>query len=104
MQYEISSGDCVIGAIIDPNMPATCLTKSVKFATNDDPGKRCVFPFTYNTITYNECIYEPGDVHPWCATELDANGLTVMYGIGGIYLHGNVNCCYSFCIMTTGQE
>ena len=78
MQYETSSGDCVIGAIIDPHRPTTCLTKSVEFATNDDPGKQCVFPFTHNDGTsYNECKYDPNgsDVHPWCGTALD--GTTV---------------------------
>ena len=79
MQYETSSGDCVIGAIIDPHRPTTCLTKSVEFATNDDPGKQCVFPFTHNDGTsYNECKYDPNgsDVHPWCGTALD--GTTVV--------------------------
>ena len=77
MQHETSSGNCVIGALIDPNMPAICLTKSVIFANNDDPLKACVFPFTNNAITYNECAFEATDSGPWCATALDANGLMV---------------------------
>ena len=84
MQYETSSGDCVIGAIIDPNMPETCLTKSVKFATNDDPGRPCVFPFTVDNIVYNECKFDvdsPTEVHPWCATGLDAMDQMVSYRI-----------------------
>ena len=78
MQYETSSGDCVIGAIIDPHRPTTCLTKSVEFATNDDPGKQCVFPFTHSDGNmYNECRYDPQwNVHPWCGTALD--GTTVV--------------------------
>ena len=76
MQHEASSGDCTIGAILDPNRPAptTCLTKSVKFAYNDDPGKPCVFPFTHNGNTYNECAYEATDSGPLCATALDTDG------------------------------
>ena len=76
MQHETLSGDCMIGAIIDPNRPAptTCLTKSVKFAYNDDPGKPCVFPFTHNGNTYNECAYEATDSGPLCATALDTDG------------------------------
>ena len=75
MQYETSSGDCMIGAIINPYQPTTCLTKSVPFATNDDPGKQCVFPFTHNGITYNDCRYDPNDsdVHPFCGTAVDGS-------------------------------
>ena len=68
----------MIGAIIDPHRPTTCLTKSVEFATNDDPGKQCVFPFTHSDGNmYNECRYDPQwNVHPWCGTALD--GTTVV--------------------------
>ena len=52
--------------------PEVCMTKSVAHATNDDPGKPCVFPFISNSNTYNECEY--GVAGPWCATEVDANG------------------------------
>ena len=79
MQYETSSGDCVIGAITDPQPPTTCLTKSVAFATNDDPGKQCVFPFTHDGITYNECRFDPiSDVHPFCGTAIDGSTVTVV--------------------------
>ena len=103
MQYETSSGDCVIGAITDPRQPTTCLTKSVAFATNDDPGKQCVFPFTHNGNTYNECRYDPNDaipdVHPICGTATD--GTTVLNKVKGVNNNGTIlvifQTTYGFC-------
>lgn len=48
-----------------------CLTKS----GSPDAGKPCIFPFTYNSITYTECAEETG--MKWCATEVDADGIMV---------------------------
>ena len=40
----------------------------------DDPGKPCVYPFTYKEITYTECTtFENNNTH-WCSTEVDASG------------------------------
>ena len=40
----------------------------------DDPGKPCVFPFTYKELTYTECTtFENNGTH-WCSTEVDASG------------------------------
>ena len=58
------------------------MTKSVKFASNDDPGKPCVFPFTSGNVVYNECTISDWISGPWCATEVDTNGLAVAYKYG----------------------
>ena len=40
----------------------------------DDPGKPCVYPFTYKERTYTECTtFENNNTH-WCSTEVDASG------------------------------
>ena len=70
------------------------MTKSVTFATNDDPGKPCVFPFTSGNVVYDECTISDWISGPWCATEVDANGQMVAnkYGFcntacpGGVFL------------------
>ena len=54
-----------------------CITKSVEFATNDDPGKPCVFPFIWNGTSHIECATGPETSAPLCATEVDANGVMV---------------------------
>ena len=44
----------------------------------------CVFPFTYQGITYTECTYVGGYSKPWCGTKTDENG---------IYQSGNWGFC-----------
>ena len=41
-----------------------------------DPGKECVFPFKFGTLTYNECAwnYAPDDNSAWCSTLTDSDG------------------------------
>ena len=34
------------------------------------PGKKCIFPFSYNGVTYNSCT--PNS--KWCATKVDDDG------------------------------
>ena len=51
-----------------------CKTLDVASDYNADPGKACVFPFTYNGVTYSECTTADNDGHFWCATEVDAAG------------------------------
>ena len=51
-----------------------CKTLDVAGDFNADPGKVCVFPFTYHGVTYSECTMDGMRGHFWCATELDAAG------------------------------
>ena len=71
---------------------ATCMTKSVTHANNDDPGKPCVFPFKtgFSFQDFNVCTH--GIAGPWCATEVDETGLAIKYGFcnsscpGGVFV------------------
>ena len=54
----------------------------------DSPGKVCIFPFTYNDITYTSCAL--GDDGYWCSTKVDTNG----FHIGN---RGNWGTCDSDC-------
>ena len=48
-----------------------CKTKS----TRSTPGKKCVFPFTYNNETYNGCPVDPFKASEiWCSTKVDRDG------------------------------
>ena len=42
-----------------------------------DANKECVFPFKFDGITYNECIYKgnkANETEPWCSTKTNSNG------------------------------
>jgi len=46
--------------------------------TNNDPGKRCIFPFEYKGVTYNGCTDVDSEKVSrtkffWCATEVNEN-------------------------------
>jgi len=48
-------------------------------STNNDPGKRCIFPFEYKGVTYNACTDVDSEKVSrtkffWCATEVNRNG------------------------------
>jgi len=47
--------------------------------TNNDPGKRCIFPFEYKGVTYNGCTDVDSEKVSrtkffWCATEVNEDG------------------------------
>ena len=43
--------------------------------------KPCIFPFTYDGVTYNNCtIVNDPDNHPWCSTKVDEAGNHVKSG------------------------
>ena len=75
--------------------------------THDDcytvsgPGanKPCVFPFRYNSVTYNTCTLASADEDkPWCSTLVDDNNNHVSGG-------GHYGDCGPKCPMpTTGKE
>ena len=50
-----------------------CLTVGGYVGGPKSPSK-CVFPFTYENKTYNECKTSGAGYTPWCATKTDANG------------------------------
>ena len=51
---------------------STCLTRT---------GKSCIFPFKYSGLNYTRCTPKDKLLGSWCATKLDANG--VSYGLWG---------------------
>jgi len=69
---------------------SSCITSSGPAA-----GQPCVFPFTHNGITYNQCAYwTHGGIHEgkrWCSTNTDRNGK-----------HINGKGFYGFCPDTPG--
>ena len=68
-------------------MSLFCLHSGCK--TKD--GKHCKFPFTYQTITYNNCPVDPIDLNEtWCSIETDSDGVH----INGI---GNYGFCSDDC-------
>ena len=56
------------------------------FLGDDPTDDCCVFPFTYNNITYNQCTNADHN-QTWCATEVDADG-----NYYGIWKNCNENC------------
>ena len=49
-----------------------------KTSHGPDPGKACIFPFTYEGTEHNECAQQISSPEPWCATQLDAQDGTVL--------------------------
>ena len=45
--------------------------KGMADAPSDIYGRPCVFPFIYNNVSRNGCIYEDSD-KAWCAYEVDS--------------------------------
>ena len=56
-------------------------------AFNQMGGLPCIFPFTYNDKTYNECS-NSGGTCSWCATKVDNSGA---------YIIGFWGCCNNVC-------
>ena len=42
-----------------------------------DAGARCIFPFKFRGISYNDCRTQH-DGRKWCATEVDHNGWALL--------------------------
>ncbi len=52
-------------------------------------GTRCVFPFSFRGVTYNECILVGAtDGVPWCSTQIDGSGEHVR----GTWAHCGTSC------------
>ena len=58
----------------------------------DEPGKQCIFPFSYKGITYTECTTYENNGIPWCSTEVDTTGN---------YIDGKWGNCNSRCPTAT---
>ena len=58
----------------------------MNYLGDDHSDDCCVFPFTYNDITYNQCTHYHDQA--WCATEVDADG----------NYNGNWKVCNKNCI------
>lgn len=53
---------------------SACLTNG-----GPNPGKECIFPFTFQGITYTGCALDLDDLSKtWCSTKVDSNGKHVM--------------------------
>ena len=68
--------------------------------TKDGPtagGKACVFPFSFDGVTYNGCPSWPADAsETWCSTKVDTAGNHVTGG-------GNFGFCSADCPSNTGS-
>ena len=40
----------------------------------DDANQQCVFPFSYEGVTYEHCTSVGNNGTQWCSTEVDENG------------------------------
>ena len=83
-----------------------CMTKVVEGVTNDDPEKPCIFPFVSGAVTYNECTNSSG-TGPWCATEVDTNGVMVdnKWGFCNTACPGGVTIpTYPSCVIRDGIQ
>ena len=61
----------------------------------EDPGKPCIFPFSYKGIEYTECTTIDNDRKHWCATKVDTNGS---------YIDGKWGNCNSICPKSTQDQ
>ena len=43
-------------------------------------SKKCIIPFKYNGVSYEGCTVTGNGNTLWCATSVDSNGNTLMYG------------------------
>ena len=59
----------------------------------DDANQQCVFPFSYEGVTYEHCTSVGNNGTQWCSTEVDENGE---------YVSGKWGSCGSRCI--TGND
>ena len=53
-----------------------CINKFTGFCITTggpNPGKPCIFPFTFKGVTYNGCAPEVKS-ETWCSTKVDKNG------------------------------
>lgn len=53
--------------------PNECLT--IGGGAKDKP---CIFPFKYNGKTYTKCIWERGELTPWCSTKVTNHQIHVV--------------------------
>ena len=55
----------------------------------DDANQQCVFPFSYEGVTYEHCTSVGNNGTAWCSTEVDENGE---------YVSGKWGSCGSGCV------
>merc|ERR1712080_140198 len=65
----------------------TCTTVSGAKA-----GAACVFPFKARGVEYKECTYAGGYLTPWCSTQVDSSGNTVLGSWGDCPTTDPTNC------------
>ena len=56
----------------DSSKNPVCITES-----GGSPNEPCIFPFNYDGVIYNSCIWEDAqytDYKPWCSTKVDKAG------------------------------
>jgi hypothetical protein len=73
--------DSVPNATEDPVQPevAFAIVDSAAATRATINGKQCVFPFTYQDRTFNDCtLFDTSNEKEWCATAVDDNGSVEM--------------------------
>merc|ERR1719410_220183 len=55
-------------------------------------GQLCVFPFTYQGVTYDKCTLAGGSERPWCATEVSREGEVITNRWDDCNLHSETSC------------
>ena len=58
----MATADCILLS----DLPAGCKTKN---------GTSCIFPFTYNDVTYTKCTTVDSPAGAWCSLKVDAFGV-----------------------------
>jgi len=71
-----------IGVKIVNRSPEVCTTLS---------GHLCVFPFTYQGVTYEKCTYARSE-RPWCATEVNRDNVVITNKWDDCNLHSETSC------------
>ena len=68
---------CFVGsALSQPSTRFGQLETRIPNACATITGSQCVFPFTYKGVEYYQCTYADSPT-PWCATQVDADGVVV---------------------------
>ena len=73
----------------------------------NDANQKCVFPFSYEGVTYEKCTSVGNNGTQWCSTEVDENGEYVSGKYGncgsGCDKGSNIIITYSLCLLMKRQ-
>ena len=77
--YKIDTPYCIL--FLD--VPAGCTTKN---------GTSCIFPFTYNDVTYTKCTTVDSSAGAWCSLNVDAFGVQADGNFGVVKDYCSASC------------